>query len=144
RRRRDPGLLEYLGRGCLRARIFPIPPRGEVMVEVGFRQVLPEEIRSDREGLVSEGRWIDVRDPYEFEIGRVPGTLNLPLSELGFHLGELRGREPLFLSCRSGVRSMTAARTLKHLGIVTEPVNVQGGILLWQERGFAIDGEPVG
>ncbi len=42
RRRRDPGLLEYLGRGCLRARIFPVPARGEVTVEVGFRQVVPE------------------------------------------------------------------------------------------------------
>jgi Ca-activated chloride channel family protein len=43
RRRRDPGLLEYVGRGCLRARIFPVPPGGEVQVEVGFRQILPED-----------------------------------------------------------------------------------------------------
>jgi len=42
RRRLDPGLLEYYGRGCLRARIFPIPPQGQVEVEVGFRHVLPE------------------------------------------------------------------------------------------------------
>lgn len=42
RRRRDPGLLEYFGRGCLRARLFPIPARGEVAVEVGFRHLLEE------------------------------------------------------------------------------------------------------
>jgi len=42
RRRLDPGLLEFYGRGCLRARIFPIPPRGEMATEVTFRQVLPE------------------------------------------------------------------------------------------------------
>jgi Ca-activated chloride channel homolog len=42
RSRRDPGLLEYFGRGCLRARIFPIPPRGDSQVEIGFRSVLPE------------------------------------------------------------------------------------------------------
>ena len=42
RSRRDPGLLEYLGRGCLRARIFPIPAGGDVEVEVGFRHLLPE------------------------------------------------------------------------------------------------------
>lgn len=41
-RRRDPALLEYLGRGCLRARIFPIAPHGEALVDVRFRAVLPE------------------------------------------------------------------------------------------------------
>ncbi len=44
RSRRDPGLLEYFGRGCLRARIFPIPAQGEVKVEVAYRQVLPERL----------------------------------------------------------------------------------------------------
>ncbi|MEQ1895708.1 MAG: VWA domain-containing protein, partial [Planctomycetota bacterium] len=44
RSRRDPGLLEFFGRGCLRARIFPIPARGEVKVDVGYRQVLPERL----------------------------------------------------------------------------------------------------
>ena len=42
RRRRDPALLEYLGRGCLRARVFPVPPQDEVEVETVFRQVLPK------------------------------------------------------------------------------------------------------
>ena len=41
RSRRDPGLLEYVGRGCLRARIFPIPPGSDVEVQVVFRQLLP-------------------------------------------------------------------------------------------------------
>lgn len=40
RRRRDPGLLEYYGTGCLRARVFPIPAQGDVVVEVRYRQVL--------------------------------------------------------------------------------------------------------
>lgn len=44
RSRRDPGLLEYFGRGCLRARIFPIPAQGESSVRVGFRHVLPESL----------------------------------------------------------------------------------------------------
>ncbi len=41
RSRRDPGLLEYVGRGCLRARVFPIPARGQLDVEVTYREVLP-------------------------------------------------------------------------------------------------------
>lgn len=42
RRRRDPGLLEFVGRGCLRARVFPIPVRGKVEVEVRIRQLLED------------------------------------------------------------------------------------------------------
>lgn len=42
RRRRDPGLLEYSGRGCLRARLFPIPPGEDAEVRIRWRQVLPE------------------------------------------------------------------------------------------------------
>ncbi len=41
RRQRDPGLLEYFGGGCLRARVFPIPAQGNVTVSVRYRQVLP-------------------------------------------------------------------------------------------------------
>ena len=40
RRQRDPGLLEYLGNGCLRARVFPIPAKGEIKVVVRYSQVL--------------------------------------------------------------------------------------------------------
>lgn len=41
RQRRDPGLLEYLGSGMLRARVFPIPPQGEVLVKVRYAELLP-------------------------------------------------------------------------------------------------------
>ena len=40
-RRRDPGLLEYVGYGLLRARIFPVPTQGETRVTLRYRAVLP-------------------------------------------------------------------------------------------------------
>ena len=43
RRRRDPALLEYVGRGAVRARIFPIPPGGSRRIELEYTQVLPVE-----------------------------------------------------------------------------------------------------
>jgi len=39
-RRQDPGLLEYAGRRLIRARIFPIPPRGETKVTLRLTQLL--------------------------------------------------------------------------------------------------------
>lgn len=47
RQRRDPGLLEYIDQGMLRARVFPIPPQGDVEVRVRYRQLL------DRTGSLS-------------------------------------------------------------------------------------------
>ncbi len=38
-RMRDPGLLEYAGRRLLRARVFPIPPRGEQRIEVEYGEL---------------------------------------------------------------------------------------------------------
>ena len=41
RQRRDPALLEYVGRGAVQARIFPIPPGGTRKIELSYTQVLP-------------------------------------------------------------------------------------------------------
>jgi Ca-activated chloride channel family protein len=41
RRRRDPALLEYVGRDAFQASIYPIPPGGERRVEIEYSQVLP-------------------------------------------------------------------------------------------------------
>jgi Ca-activated chloride channel family protein len=43
RRRRDPALLEYVGRSAVQASIFPIPPGGSRKVELEYSQVLPVE-----------------------------------------------------------------------------------------------------
>lgn len=40
RRMRDPGLLEYVGRNMFKARVYPIPKRGEKRVELVYRQTL--------------------------------------------------------------------------------------------------------
>jgi Ca-activated chloride channel homolog len=40
---RDPALLEYEGRGAVKASIFPIPPQGERRIELEYTQVLTAE-----------------------------------------------------------------------------------------------------
>jgi len=94
------------------------------------------------EGSARAAHWIDVRESWEYEHGRIQGTRNVPLSVLGFALAELRTDEPLTIGCRSGVRSMSAARTLERLGVVPRPQNLRGGILAWQELGHPIEGAP--
>ncbi len=43
RLQKDPALLEYIGRGALQARIFPIPANGERRIEVEYSQALTAE-----------------------------------------------------------------------------------------------------
>lgn len=109
---------------------------------VAIDEVPAADARQILADLGGAGQWVDVRDPHEYESGRIPGTTNIPLSELGFHLPRLRDHDPLYLSCRSGVRSMTAAKTLQRLGVAMHPVNIGGGILAWQNQGFPIEGVP--
>lgn len=95
-----------------------------------------EEIASLQPLIAHDRCWIDVRDPHEFRDAHIPGALSYPLSELGFHLEELRRPGPAVLQCRSGIRSMTAAKTLRYLGVMEQPINLVGGILRWQELGL--------
>jgi glyoxylase-like metal-dependent hydrolase (beta-lactamase superfamily II)/rhodanese-related sulfurtransferase len=98
----------------------------------------PEALATALEHYATQHRWIDVRDPYEFAQEHIPGTWNIPLSELGLHLEELRRADPVVISCRSGVRSITAARTLRYLRILSEPISLAGGIVRWHARGLPI------
>ncbi|OGD23588.1 MAG: hypothetical protein A2Y70_03250 [Candidatus Aminicenantes bacterium RBG_13_64_14] len=43
RRMRDPGLLEYMGRSLFRARVFPIPAKGEKRVQISYTEVLKSD-----------------------------------------------------------------------------------------------------
>lgn len=43
RRMQDPALLEYMGRGMFKARIFPIPARGDKRVKLSYSQVLKKD-----------------------------------------------------------------------------------------------------
>lgn len=42
-RRRDPGLLEYMGRGLFQAKVFPIMPHKDLTIRLEFQMVLPED-----------------------------------------------------------------------------------------------------
>lgn len=70
---------------------------------------------------------IDVREPYEFATGHVPGALNIPPAELMNGAKELENipkDTELVLYCRSGARSNTAMHILKQLGFT----NLTNGI----------------
>lgn len=59
---------------------------------------------------------VDVRSAAEFASGNAPGTVNIPLGELGSRLKEIPNSAPVVLCCASGTRSGMAKLVLKKKG----------------------------
>ncbi|WP_125609701.1 molybdopterin-synthase adenylyltransferase MoeB [Specibacter cremeus] len=79
---------------------------------------------------------IDVREPLEFEIARIPGSTLIPLGGIkdGSALGSIPRGVPLVLHCKAGSRSAQALASLKAAGF-TDVVHLDGGIDAWAKRG---------
>lgn len=78
---------------------------------------------------------VDVREPHEFEIVRIPGSILMPLSQFldGSALENLPRDKAIILHCRSGVRSATALEILKTAGF-GDSTHVEGGVLAWAQQ----------
>ena len=73
---------------------------------------------------------LDVRNPEEVAICRIPGATLIPLPVLADRLGELDPTRPMVVHCKSGARSAKAIALLKERGF-GDLVNLSGGILAW-------------
>jgi adenylyltransferase/sulfurtransferase len=76
---------------------------------------------------------LDVRNPEEYQICRIPGSSLLPLPELARRFGELDRDREMVVHCKSGMRSQKAIAFLRQQGF-TKLSNLQGGILAWADR----------
>lgn len=71
---------------------------------------------------------VDVREPAEWETGRIPGARLVPLARLGEEMPGLDPAREVVVYCRSGVRSQTAGRQLRAAGF-GRVLSLAGGIL---------------
>jgi rhodanese-related sulfurtransferase len=78
----------------------------------------------------------DVREPDEYSAEHMPGAVLIPLGQVMERLDEFPLDKPFAVICRSGGRSMQAARYLDAQGRTC--VNVAGGTMAWVEAGFAV------
>jgi len=76
---------------------------------------------------------LDVRNPEEFQICRIPGSTFLPLPELPQRFHELDSDREMVVHCKSGMRSAKAITFLRQQGF-TKLKNLKGGILAWADR----------
>jgi len=75
----------------------------------------------------NEGVVLDVREPYEWELGTLPGAIRIRLGELPNSLDELDPEIPTLVVCRSGNRSQQAAVFMQMSGFESA-ANMAGGM----------------
>jgi adenylyltransferase/sulfurtransferase len=106
------------------------PPVTAVLEAAGVIDVVEVKRKLDRG---DEFTLIDVREPHEYQIARIPGARLIPLGELPKRLSELDRDADIVAHCKSGARSQKAVDLLKQNGF-TKVRNMTGGILAWSDK----------
>jgi peroxiredoxin family protein/rhodanese-related sulfurtransferase/TusA-related sulfurtransferase len=83
-----------------------------------------------REIASTESLIVDVRTKEEFEMGHIPGSVNIPLDELRGRISELPTDKPIVLTCAIGLRGYAAYRILTQEGF-RNIRNLSGGYKTW-------------
>jgi molybdopterin/thiamine biosynthesis adenylyltransferase/rhodanese-related sulfurtransferase/molybdopterin converting factor small subunit len=77
---------------------------------------------------------IDVREPHEFEIARIPNTKLIPLAQVVSRMNEIDASHETVVHCKGGVRSAKAIAALQQAGFHGKLVNLKGGITAWSDE----------
>jgi molybdopterin/thiamine biosynthesis adenylyltransferase/rhodanese-related sulfurtransferase len=100
----------------------------DATISVGtLEQWLKERENGDRDFVL-----VDVREPNEYEINKIPGSVLIPKGEFlnGNALTQLPSDKQVVLHCKSGVRSAEALAVVKGAGYA-DAVHVGGGVVAW-------------
>jgi phage shock protein E len=93
---------------------------GLVVAFIAWRLLSPVLARRRMPGLLAEGAQIvDVRSSSEFASGHAPGSVNIPLPEIGERASELDRNRPVIVCCASGTRSAMARLKLRRQGFAS-------------------------
>jgi adenylyltransferase/sulfurtransferase len=76
---------------------------------------------------------IDVREPNEYQINRIAGSMLMPLGDVPRRYRELNPEAEIVVQCKSGNRSARAADFLRSVGF-RHVLNLKGGILDWIDK----------
>ncbi len=99
-------------------------------------QVFPWEVSAEEtKQLLDAGKivLVDVRQPEEYAVSKINGSVLIPLMDLPSRLPELDPDQPMVIFCKMGSRSAQAVHFLRQQGFPLV-ANMAGGIYAWSER----------
>jgi sulfur-carrier protein adenylyltransferase/sulfurtransferase len=76
---------------------------------------------------------VDVREPHEYQICKIPQAKLIPLGDVQKRMNELNTSDEIVMHCKSGARSAKAVEMLKQAGF-KRVRNMKGGILAWSDK----------
>jgi len=107
--------------------------RGEEHVPL---TTVPEVTAADVKKMIDEKKpfvLVDVREPHEVDICRIPDSTLIPLGDLPSRMHELNSADEIVVYCRVGVRSARAVELLMKAGF-RKIHNLKGGVLAWADQ----------
>jgi molybdopterin/thiamine biosynthesis adenylyltransferase/rhodanese-related sulfurtransferase len=108
---------------------------GEVVSSAAMHKV-PEISVDELKAMRDRGEkftLVDVREPHEWQVSDISGSLKIPLGRLPQSLDQLSPDDEIVVYCRSGARSANAVQFLGSRGY-SRAKNLVGGINRWAER----------
>ena len=73
---------------------------------------------------------LDVREPWEFEICHIDGSVNIPMGQISQRLEQLQMATEIVVICHHGIRSRQVISFLQQQSVATL-VNLDGGVDAW-------------
>src|SRR5678809_1290619 len=104
-----------------------LPQTESKLEEISATELNARRLRGDKIQI------IDVREPHEFEIARIPGTKLIPLGHVVGRMNEIDQDVETIVHCKGGVRSAKAIEALKRAGFQGRLINLKGGISAWSD-----------
>jgi sulfur-carrier protein adenylyltransferase/sulfurtransferase len=77
---------------------------------------------------------IDVREPEEIAIARIPNSIHIPLAQVVMRMAEIDANRETVVHCKMGGRSAKAIEALQRSGFTGNLTNLKGGILAWSNE----------
>lgn len=104
----------------------------ETEVDDGVEHISPTDLKQ-RIDAGQNVQLIDVREPHEHDIARIPGATLVPPAQILAYKDKLDANRETVLFCRTGPRSINAIQQLQEAGFGGRMVNLKGGILAWAD-----------
>ena len=82
--------------------------------------------------------WVDVREPNEWNQGRIPGATLVPLNSLLMSPRKYLNGDNVVFYCAQGIRSAVACEVAAAVGL-TKIFNLEGGFIDWTAKGFPVE-----